>query len=95
MAHPQKIFWRQFKQGTIVLGKCRTHEQSHKGRLKVPGYFQPSLTGLDHVSRSTQDFVLGYTQPSLQGLIEKFSVRTQTLKPGSRSRLDGPTKAVP
>ena len=53
-----------------VLGKCCVHEQSRKGRLKVRN-FQSSLTGLNHVSRSTQDCVLGYTQPSLRDSVSQ------------------------
>ena len=30
------------------------------------GNFQPSLAGLNHLSRSTQDCVLGYSRPSLR-----------------------------
>jgi hypothetical protein len=39
--------------------------QSRKGRLKITG-FQPSLTGLFAHTTLTQDYVLGYTQPSLR-----------------------------
>ena len=40
-------------------------EQSRKGRLKVRS-FSAVPSGLNHVSKSTQDFVLGYTEPSLR-----------------------------
>jgi hypothetical protein len=38
----------------------------HRKSGYVLGYFQPSLAGLSPALKSTQDCILGYSQPSLR-----------------------------
>ena len=46
-----------------------------------PGHFQPSLSGLIVFSIPTQDYVLGYSQPSLSGLTSEPTATMYGLKP--------------